>query len=180
MAVDYRRVVEVAVNAAFNEDDPHTPVPHRRKHMTGLRGLAAGAALVAVGRVAVKKAPGLMPSLPSLADMGDLTDRVRDRLIDAGLLDDDEEGEEFDDVDEPEDEAELDDEEEPEDEELDEPEDEDEEFDEPEDEAELDDEEETGEDEEEPDEDEDYDDADLEDLDPAARPPRPPRQRSKA
>jgi hypothetical protein len=95
--VDYRRVVEVAVNAAFNEDSPQAPAaPHRRKHRTGVRGLAAGVALVAVGRVAVKKAPALVLSLPSLADVGDMTDRVRDRLVDAGWLDDDEDDEDLD------------------------------------------------------------------------------------
>jgi hypothetical protein len=101
MAVDFRRVVEVAVNAAFNEEAPHELPAKRRNHGGRMRTVVAGAALVAAGRLALKKAPSLMPSL------GDFTHRVADGIESAWLGDDDDR----DDFDE-EDEADLDDEEE--------------------------------------------------------------------
>jgi hypothetical protein len=124
MAVDFRRVVEVAVNAAFNEEAPQESPAKRRNHGGRMRTVVAGAALVAAGRLALKKAPSLMPSL------GDFTHRVADGIESAWLGDDDR-----DDFDE-------------------------------EDEADLDDEEEDDVDE------GDYDD----DIDPAARSPRPPER----
>jgi hypothetical protein len=96
MAVDFRRVVEVAVNAAFNEEAPHESPAKRRNHGGRMRTVVAGAALVAAGRLALKKAPSLMPSL------GDFTHRVRDGIESAWLGDDDRD--DFDEEDEDEDE----------------------------------------------------------------------------
>ena len=134
MAMDYKRVVDAAVNAALNENRAEPETEHR-KHGSAVRTVVAGAALAAVARVAVKKAPSLVPSLVHMPRLGDLSDRVRDRLDEAGWLGDDED----DDYD-------------------------------VEDEAE-----------------EDYEDDDEDDrrpsrrIDPAARPPRPPkRQKTKA
>src|SRR3954468_4333923 len=84
MGVDYKRVVEAAVTAAFNENHAG-PTIEPRKHGSGVKTVAAGAALVAVARVAVKKAPDMV----HLPKIGDLTDRVRDRLTESGWLGDD-------------------------------------------------------------------------------------------
>src|SRR3954470_2749417 len=102
MGVDYKRVVEAAVTAAFNENHGG-PTIEPRKHGSGVKTVAAGAALVAVARVAVKKAPAMV----HLPKIGDLTDRVRDRLTESGWLGDDEDDDDDFDV---EDEADLDDE----------------------------------------------------------------------
>src|SRR3954468_23190693 len=103
MGVDYKRVVEAAVTAAFNENHGG-PTIEPRKHGSGVKTVAAGAALVAVARVAVKKAPDMV----HLPKIGDLTDRVRDRLTESGWLGDDQDDDDDDfDV---EDEADLDDE----------------------------------------------------------------------
>src|SRR3954454_24915501 len=103
MGVDSRRVVEAAVTAAFNEDHGGS-ITEPRKHGSGIKTVAAGAALVAVARVAVKKAPDMV----HLPKIGDLTDRVRDRLTESGWLGDDEDDDDFD----VEDEADLEDEDE--------------------------------------------------------------------
>src|SRR3954452_20783809 len=147
MSVDYKRVVEAAVNAAFNEN--HADAEQSKKHGSGgVKAVAAGAALVAVARVAAKKVPGRMASM-ALPNIGDLTDRVRDRLTESGWLGDDEdEGYEDGDDYDVEGEADYADEPEEDDPEEDEPEDDEPEEDEPEaeeepeveDEAELDDE----------------------------------------
>jgi len=195
--MDLKRVAAAAVEAAFNPDGvaPQEQQPER-KHggMSSVRTVAAGAALALAARVAVKKGPSLLPKtlMPNvMPSFSDVTDRVRDVLADQGWFDDDEdeaeleEGDEEDEedeepedfVDEEEDEEPedfVDDEEEPEDDE-DEPENEEPEdsADDPEDEDE--DEPEEDEDDEEP---EDYyepDDDEEHDVDPVARPPRPPR-----
>src|SRR3954447_13867442 len=103
MGVDYKRVVEAAVTAAFNENHGG-PTIEPRKHGSGVKTVAAGAALVAVARVAVKKATDMV----HLPKIGDLTDRVRDCLTESGWLGDDEDDDDFD----VEDEADLEDEDE--------------------------------------------------------------------
>jgi hypothetical protein len=123
--IDINRVAAAAMEAAF-EDEQHQP----RRRMSGVTAVAAGAALVAVGRVAAKKVPKVVPSalLPSVPSLSDLTGGVRDRLAEYGWI---EEEEPLDDEEEPLDEADelLDD-----DDEEEEPRDEAEEWDEPEDE----------------------------------------------
>jgi hypothetical protein len=166
VAIDYKRVVEAAVNAAFNENHADSTERAERKGGSGMKTVVAGAALVATARFAAKRVH--RPNLGELSDRaGDFADRARDRL---GLLDDDYEDEEYEEYEEPEDEADLDEEEDDDAEEGEEPDEE------PEDEAELDEDEEL-------DEQEDDEDEDLppdERIDPASRPPRPPkRQKSK-
>jgi hypothetical protein len=188
--MDLKRVAAAAVEAAFNPDgaaqQEHEP---ERKHggMSSVRTVAAGAALALAARVAVKKGPSLLPKtlMPNvMPSFSDVTDRVRDVLADQGWFDDEEdeddadyedeaeleEGEDEEDDDEPEDF--VDDEEEPEDAE------DEEEDGEPEDFVDDEEEPEDAEDEEEDDEPEDYyepEDDEEHDVDPVARPPRPPR-----
>jgi hypothetical protein len=159
--LDYKRVVGAAVNAALDENRAEPEAEHR-KHGSAVRTVVAGAALAAVARVAVKKAP----SLVHMPRLGELSDRVRDRLEDSGWLGDDE-----DDDSDVEAEAEEDyevDEEEPDDE--------------PEpDDDELDDEEPEDDDEDDFDEDDDDDQRPRRRIDAAARRPRPPkREKTKA
>src|SRR3954451_13985234 len=94
MAIDFKRVVAPAAEAALNEDSdsPGTSqrqAPRKHKSMSGMRGVAAGAALVAVARVAAKKAPSLprLPGMPHIASVQDhlpplseIPDLVRDRM----------------------------------------------------------------------------------------------------
>jgi hypothetical protein len=169
VAIDYKRVVEAAVNAAFNENHADSTERAERKGGSGMKTVVAGAALVATARFAAKRVH--LPNLGELSDRaGDFADRARDRL---GLLDDDDYEDDYEDeeYEEPEDEADLDEDEDDDAEEDEEPDEE------PEDEAELDEDEEL-------DEQEDDEDEDLppdERIDPASRPPRPPkRQKSKA
>ena len=87
MAIDYRRLAAAAVEAAFNDDGPAAVSPepaHRKKgHLKGVGTVAAGAALVAAGHYAVKKAPALPKwamerKLPDLPDFEELQERARD------------------------------------------------------------------------------------------------------
>ena len=152
--IDMSRIATAAVEAAF--EDEHQP----RRHFSGAKAVATGVALAAVARVAVKKAPGLLPTPPSLSN---LTDNVRDRLAEHGWLDEEEPLDQEEPLDEAEGWDEEEDEDEPEDDEGpsgedDEWEDEDETDDEPQgsgdDEPEQDEE-----DDEEPDEEEDEESA---------------------
>src|SRR4051812_1452876 len=203
MSVDLKRLAAAAAEAALSEDRPAQSLGgasgNGKSHGTfrGLRGLAAGAAVVVATRYAAKRAPsplklvaGRLPK-PDF-DFGELTERARD-LIDDWFPEDqgddyddaeEEEPEDEGDYDEPEAEAEAD-EDEPEDEEYDEPEDE--EYEEPEAEADAEedeepeddepedeeydepeaDEDEEEEDEEDEEDDDDYDVEDSERLDPA-------------
>jgi hypothetical protein len=198
MASDFKRLLAAAADAALNDDQPTESLGRPSgngggKAFRGLRGVAAGAVLVAAARVAAKRGPGPMALVrhlpkPDLPDFTELTERARD-LIDDWFPEDasdedfeDEEESEDEEYEEPEADAddvdeELDDDEEPADEE--EPDDEGEDYEEPEADAEdeeLDDDE--PEDEEEPeDEDEDYDVEPSERIDPPARPPRPPKRK---
>ena len=113
--IDMSRVASAAVDAAFADEQP------RRRRLSGVGAVAAGAALATVARVVVKKAPDLLPNAPRLSN---LTDSVRDRLADSGWIDQEEpldevEEEPLDEVEE--DESEWD---EPEDEEIEDREDE--------------------------------------------------------
>jgi hypothetical protein len=180
MRVDLNRMAATAIDAALDDGKP------RRRRFSGMRAVVAGAALVGVARVAIKRAPSL-PHLPGLPDLADLRDRVEDRLADAGWL-----GYEDEPVDEEQEEP-VDEGEELEDEEL---EDDDDEYDdeptaeEPVDEAEAEPEDEAE------DEPEDEAEEELEDdarespgvevagngraqVDPAAMPPEPPARRSR-
>jgi hypothetical protein len=188
MASDFKRLLAAAAQAALNDDQPTESLSRPSgngggKALRGLRGVAAGAVLVAAARAAAKRGPGPMTLVrhlpkPDLPDFTELTERARD-LIDDWFPEDasdedyeDEEEPEDEDYDEPEGDAEDEDEELEEDEE---PEDDEE----PEPVAEEDDEvdEEEPEDAEEDDEDEDYDVEPSERIDPPARPPRPPKRK---
>jgi len=200
MGIDLNRVATKALETALEDG------PSRHKGHT-MRTLAAGAALAVGARAAVSKKPGkltLLKHLPDVAKLREMPDRIRDRMADAGWLDDEpavddelEPQDEFD-LEEPVDEEEVDDEDdfedEPEDEGdedfEDEPEDEgDEDFeDEPEDEGDEDfDDEDDLEDEDEFEDDEESDAPELEieseddeDLHPEDRPPKPPRSKAKS
>jgi hypothetical protein len=144
--LDINRVAAAAVDAAFeNERQP-------RRRFTGVKAVAAGAALATVARVAVKKAPGLLPTPPSLSD---LTGNVRDRLAEYGWIDEEEPLDEEESLEE----EPLDEEESLEEEPLDEAEEWDEDEDEPQDEEELEDDEDTS------DEDDEWEDEDEDETD---------------
>src|SRR5690349_4809371 len=161
MGIDLNRVATKALETALDDGSS------RRKSHT-MRNLAAGAAPAVGARAAGGKKPGkLTPPkhLPDGAKLREMPDRIRDRMADAGWLDDEpdvgdelEPQDEFD-LEEPVDEAEPDDEEDLDDEDdledEDEPEGEgDEDFD---DEDDLEDEDEDFEDEPEDEADEDFD-----------------------
>jgi hypothetical protein len=157
MAIDLSRITSAAVEAALDDGRP-------RRRLTAPRALVAGAALAVAARYAMTKAP--------LPDLASVPDRIRDELVDRGLLE--EEEPEWDEE-EPEAEAEPDEdveEEEPEDDVEEEPEAEEDVDDEPQDEAE---EEPDDEDEDEDEEDDEVEpDDEDEDFDPVDRPPEPP------
>ncbi|MEN3281141.1 MAG: hypothetical protein V7607_2281 [Solirubrobacteraceae bacterium] len=95
MRVDLSRMTAAAIEAALDDGKPV-----RRPHLSGMRAVAAGAALAVAARAAVKHAPGLrrMPDLSSVPDL------VRERLADRGLLPDEEDAyddEQYEDVDDP-------------------------------------------------------------------------------
>lgn len=164
--IDMSRLAQAALEAALTDEQQQ---PQHRSRLSGVRALAAGAALVAVTRVAVKKAPGLLPSTPRLSD---LTDSVRDRLADHGWIEDEEPEAPEDYEDEPLDEAAEWDEESEEEEPADDDDEDDDEWGEDEDDDEADDdgprgaEDEDWDDDEEP-ADEDDDDEDEEEPPPA-------------
>jgi hypothetical protein len=183
VGIDLSRVASSALEAALDDGD-------ERRKRSGLRTLAAGAALAVAARAAVSKAPGLV-HMPDLSGLRDMPDRVRDRLADAGWIDDeqeveDEEPEELEDEPQAQSDEDFDDDEEPEEEEEDEELEEEE--DEPVDEAEADFDEPEEEDDEEDEEDEEEEPApeleieseDDEDLHPEDRPPKPPRSKAKS
>src|ERR687886_381297 len=108
---DMSRVASAAIDAALTDQEAQ---PQRRGG-SALRGVAVGAALAAAARIAVARAPGL----PSLSGLSEIPERVRDGLIDRGWLEDDDdervddalEDEELEDEEAEPPEAELDDEE---------------------------------------------------------------------
>src|SRR4051812_49673945 len=73
------RMAAAAVEAAFEDGEQ----PQRRRH-SGLRALAAGAALAAAARLVVAKAP----DIPRLSELSQVPDAVRDRLAEHGWLGD--------------------------------------------------------------------------------------------
>jgi hypothetical protein len=81
--VDLSRMTAAAIEAALEDD-----TRERRPRLSGMRAVAAGAALALAARVAVKRAPGL-PHLPDLSAVSGL---MRDRLADRGWLPDQEDG----------------------------------------------------------------------------------------
>jgi hypothetical protein len=117
------RIASTAIDTALNGDQP------RPRRFSGVKAVAAGAALAAAARVAVSKAP----SIPGMSRISNLTDGVWDKLAEHGWIED-EEPPEDEEMEEPEAEAEEDEEEPDEDEEDEEPEDEEPEDEEPEDE----------------------------------------------
>jgi hypothetical protein len=138
------RIASTAIDTALNGDQP------RPRRFSGVKAVAAGAALAAAARVAVSKAP----SIPGMSRISNLTDGVWDKLAEHGWIED-EEPPEDEEMEEPEAEAEEDEEEpdedeEDEDEDEDDEEPEDEEPEQPEDDEPEDDEPEDPEDEEEP------------------------------
>lgn len=182
MAIDLSRVAAKALETALDDGGSS-----RRKGHT-MRNLAAGAALAVGARAAVSNTPGkvtMLRHLPGLAHLRDIPDRVRDRMADAGWLDD-----EPDVDDELEPEAAFDDDEDFEDDpeaEGDEDfDDEDEELDDDEDEPESEADDDFDDEEPEDDEDEESEQPELEieseddeDLHPEDRPPKPPRSKAK-
>jgi hypothetical protein len=107
------RIASTAIDTALNGDQP------RPRRFSGVKAVAAGAALAAAARVAVSKAP----SIPGMSRISNLTDGVWDKLAEHGWIED-EEPPEDEEMEEPEAEAEEDEEEPDEDEEDEEPEDE--------------------------------------------------------
>jgi hypothetical protein len=206
MGVDLGKIATSAIEAAL-EDGENTKSKHKRG--STVKAVAAGAALAVAAKAATSKRTKLMSKLvptPSLDGLRDIPDRVRDRLADAGWLNDEEDveaDEPVDKVDELVDEGEEDDieeDEEPvaegEEDDVDEEDEEpvDEEDEEPVDEAEEDWDDDEDEDEEDFDEDEvddeeedeepppelEIESEDDEDLHPEDRPPKPPRSKEKA
>jgi hypothetical protein len=200
MGIDLGKVAAKAIETALDDGQSQ-----RRSGHT-MRALAAGAALAVGARAAMSRGPGLLKHLPALAELRDIPDRVRDRMEDAGWLDDapdieDEDVEEpeaaadeqFDDEDEPdedepdEDEAEEADEDEPDEDEPDEDEADEDDFDDEEPEAEGDEDFEDEDEDEELESDDDEEEApeleleseDDEDLHPEDRPPKPPKAASR-
>ena len=180
MAVDFKRVLASAIDAALEDARPAVEQPPRRR-VSGVQAVAAGAAIAVIARAAVSKA-----RLPQPVNVLKLADGVRDRFadwVDAEPDDDEDYDDEEYDVDDRMDDDYDDDD--PDDDD-DEPDDDepggDDEGDDYEDDGELEDE---------------YDDADesgdeaedspapaLElngdgDPDPARRPPKPPRAQSR-
>jgi hypothetical protein len=81
VGIDINRIAVRAIEAAFEDEQPRP----KRRH-SGLKAVAAGAALVAAARVAVTKAPD-MPGLSKLsgAALSRVPDMVRDRLDEYGM-----------------------------------------------------------------------------------------------
>src|SRR3954447_21236169 len=88
MAVDLKRLAAVAVDAALKDERPAESGEHssptRRATFGGLRGVAAGAAMVAAARFAAKRAPSPMSLVGDLAkpDFSEIGDRMRDLIDD--------------------------------------------------------------------------------------------------
>jgi hypothetical protein len=85
--IDVNRVAQAALEAALSPEHEQQP---RKKPLRGLTAVAAGAALVTAARVAVKKAPALLPNAPRISDMTDGLHGLRDRLAEHGWIEDEE------------------------------------------------------------------------------------------
>jgi hypothetical protein len=207
MGIDLSRIASSALEAALDDGEQDS-----NKHKGGsgaLKAVAAGAALAVAAKAVSSKTPWVVKKLiptPNLDGLRDIPDRVRDRLADAGWLDDEQDIEaddlvpdeplaegdedvEDEEAEEPEAEGDedFDEDEGDDDEDLDEePEaesDEDFDEDEDEDEGEGDDEDEDEFDEEDADQSDTPAldlllDSDQDDVDPADRPPKPPRSKA--
>jgi hypothetical protein len=182
MGIDLGKMAAKAIETALDDGQSQ-----RRSGHT-MRALAAGAALAVGARAAMSRGPGLLKHLPDLSELRDIPDRVRDRMEDAGWLDDEPEIDDEDVEEPPEAEADEDfddeepdedlDEDEPEaesDEDLEEDEEDEEDFDDEDEDEELD---SDDEEEEEPPELE-LESDDDEDLHPEDRPPKPPKAASR-
>src|SRR4051794_16708710 len=93
MASDLKRLLAAAADAALSDDQPTESLsrPGANKGHSGafrsLRGVAAGAVLVAAARAATKRGPGPMSLVrhlpkPDLPDFSELTERARDLIDD--------------------------------------------------------------------------------------------------
>jgi hypothetical protein len=94
MTIDINRVAAAAIEAALREE--HS----RRRRVPGIRVIAAGAALATAARVGQKHLPRLtelrlvehgLAKLGDVPSLRDVTDSVRERLADHGLIDHDDE-----------------------------------------------------------------------------------------
>src|SRR5436190_901352 len=110
MAVDLKRLAAAAADAALSDERPaelngDSKSTHRGG-FGGVRGVAAGAVLVAAARFAAKRGPSAMSLVEHLPkpDLSELGDRMRDRIDDWFGEEDDYEADDRD-----EDEAEWDD-----------------------------------------------------------------------
>src|SRR5690242_8056495 len=115
MPVDLSRVASKAIEAALEDGGQE----HRRRG-AAVKALAAGSVLAVGARAAVSKTPGPvkfgLKHLPGMSELRDIPERLRERMADAGWLDDDSDVEEpeaeveddFDEGDEPEAEADED------------------------------------------------------------------------
>ena len=92
MRIDINRVAAAAIEAALREERP------RRHRVPGIRAIAAGAALATAARVGQKHLPRLtelrlvehgLTKLGDVPSLRDVTDSVRERLADHGLIDHD-------------------------------------------------------------------------------------------
>jgi hypothetical protein len=95
MGIDLGKMAAKAIETALDDGQSQ-----RRSGHT-MRALAAGAALAVGARAAMSRGPGLLQHLPDLSELRDIPDRVRDRMEDAGWLDDEPEIDD-EDVEEPE------------------------------------------------------------------------------
>jgi len=170
MGIDLGKVAAKAIETALDDGQSQRHSGHT------MRAVAAGAALAVGARAAMSRGPGLLKHLPDLSELRDIPDRVRDRMEDAGWLDDEPEIDD-EDVEEPEGAAdeEFDEDEEDFDDDDEEPEAEGEDdFDDEDEDEELD----SDDEEEEPPELE-LESDDDEDLHPEDRPPKPPKAASR-
>jgi hypothetical protein len=90
MGVDLGKIATSAIEAAL-EDGENTKSKHKRG--STVKAVAAGAALAVAAKAATSKRTKLMSKLvptPSLDGLRDIPDRLRDRLADAGWLNDEE------------------------------------------------------------------------------------------
>ena len=90
MALDVNRVVAAAIDAAFEHEQDR----HRHRRLSGVTAFAAGAAVAMVARAATqKKVPRIAKfgakKLVDVPNLRDVSDAVRGRLADYGLLGED-------------------------------------------------------------------------------------------
>jgi len=76
--IDLSRIASTALYTAIDADS------HRPRRLSGVRAVAAGAVVAAAVRLVATRAP----TLSRIPDLSDLTDGVRQRLAEHGLIDD--------------------------------------------------------------------------------------------